>query len=249
MNESAAPAIVTRGLSKRFAARTALHEVNLEVAPGESVALYGPNGAGKTTLLKLLTLGLRPTSGSFEVAGLTPGRQDQAIRRLVGLISHESFLYDDLTARQNLEFFAGMYGVEDPSGRAGQLLDEVGLTRRADDPVRTFSRGMRQRVSLARALVHDPQVVFLDEPFAGLDPAAARMLCGWLGRLRDEARTVVLVTHDVSRGLELCDRWILLSRGRIADGGSCAGITPAQLEGRLVDGATAPGLVAPGSPP
>jgi len=236
MGEPAPPAAIqTTGLSKRFGAIHALARLDLTVAEGESLALFGPNGAGKTTLIRILTLGLRPSDGSFRIAGLDPRRQDRTIRGRIGVISHQSFLYDDLTARQNLEFFGKIYGVSQPASRAEQLLETVGLTARADDAVGNFSRGMLQRASLARALIHDPRIVFLDEPFTGLDPHGARTLRHTLARLRRERRTVLLVTHDLYQGLELSDRWLILDRGRIADHGESAGTDPAAFERDYLD--------------
>jgi len=216
-------AITASGLSKKFGAVRAVEDLSFSVAVGECVALFGLNGAGKTTLLRLLTGSLRLTSGSFSIFGLDPDRDDLEIRRRIGLISHQSFLYDDLTARQNLEFYARLYAVPDAAGRAAELLDKMELGARADDAVGTFSRGMQQRVSLARALVHRPQLLFLDEPFTGLDPRAARALRAMLERIRNERRTILMTTHDLARGLELSDRWIILSRGRILDQGRSAG--------------------------
>jgi heme exporter protein A len=224
------PAIETRSVTKRFGAVAALQSVDLRVETGESLALFGPNGAGKTTLIRILTLGLKPASGAFRVAGRDPGSDPLGIRQRIGLISHQSLLYDQLTAAENLEFFARLYGVEAPRRRSAELLDTIGLGHRADDPVGTLSRGMQQRVSIVRALVHDPPVVFLDEPFAGLDPLASGMLRETLERLRSRARTVLLVTHDLRRGLELSDRWVLLSRGRIVEGGSSGATDPATFE-------------------
>jgi heme exporter protein A len=212
--------IETKDLSKQFGALHALDGLDLRVGRGESIALFGPNGAGKTTLIRILTLSLRPSGGSFHIEGLDPRREDLRIRERIGLISHQSFLYDDLTAVQNLEFFARLYGVDDPTGRATELLSSFGLAHRGADPLRTYSRGMQQRVSLARALVHDPKLIFLDEPFSGLDPHAARMLRGTLERLRGDGRTILLVTHNLSEGLELSDRWIILREGRIAADGA-----------------------------
>jgi heme exporter protein A len=178
----------------------------------------------------MLTLNLRPSEGSFTIEGYDPAKQDLEIRQRIGVISHQSFLYDDLTARQNLEFFGRLYGVADATARAEELLRNVGLSTRADDPVRTFSRGMQQRVSLARALVHDPRIVLLDEPFTGLDPHAARTLRSMLDSLREKGRTVFLVTHNLSRGLELTDRWMVLSRGRVVEEGPSADTDPAAFE-------------------
>ncbi|HXV75218.1 MAG TPA: ABC transporter ATP-binding protein [Candidatus Polarisedimenticolaceae bacterium] len=229
-DEHPAPAIRTENLSKHYGAIHALNRMNLSFEAGESVALFGPNGAGKTTLIRILTLSLRPSSGSFRIAGLDPRRDDLAIRRQIGVISHQSYLYDDLTARQNLEFFAGLYGVDDPRRRTAALLDSVGLAARADDPVRTFSRGMQQRASLARALVHEPQIVFLDEPFTGLDPHGAMTLRDTLERLRQQRRTIVMVTHNLARGLELADRWLILARGRVVDEGRSGEVDRAAFE-------------------
>jgi len=227
---SSSSAIAAERLCKKFGAVRAVQDVSFNIAAGECVALFGLNGAGKTTLLRLLTGSLRLTSGSFTIEGLDPRRDDLEIRARIGLISHQSFLYDDLTARQNLEFFARLYAVPNPARRAAELLDEMALTARADDAVCTFSRGMQQRVSLARALVHQPALIFLDEPFTGLDPQAARTLRAMLERIRDERRTILMTTHDLARGLELSDRWMILSRGRIIDQGASAGSDPARLQ-------------------
>jgi heme exporter protein A len=240
------PAIETHDLTRRFGAITAVDRLSISVEPGESLAVFGPNGAGKTTLIRLLTLALRSTQGSFALDGLDPRADDLAIRRRIGVISHQSFLYDDLTARQNLEFFGRLYGVADPRARAAELLHTVGLEARADDPVRAYSRGMQQRVSLARALVHEPRIVFLDEPFTGLDPRAARTLRATLEQLREEGRTVFLVTHNLARGLELSDRWLLLSRGRIVDEGPSAGTDRAAFERDFFERVEQPAAVEPG---
>ncbi len=228
-------AISIEALAKRFDTVQALDGVDLEVASGESLAVFGPNGAGKTTLIRILSLGLGPSGGSFRVAGLDPRKHDRMIRQSIGVISHQTFLYDDLSARQNLEFFAGLYGVEHPSRRADDLLDSLGLTHRAEDAVASLSHGMQQRLSLARALVHDPRIVLLDEPFSGLDPRAARMVRTTLERLRSEGRTVLLVTHDLARGLELCERWLILSQGRIVARGHSNEVDPASFEPSYFD--------------
>ena len=149
-------------------------------------------------------------------------------------------LYDSLTASENLEFFARLYGVRNPRKRSTELLEAIGLPHRAADPVGTLSRGMQQRVSIARALVHDPDLVFLDEPFAGLDPRAAATLHESLRSLRDRGRTVLLVTHDLRRGLELCDRWLLLIRGEFTDGGRAEGTDAAALEQAFARGPERP---------
>jgi heme exporter protein A len=224
-------AIETQGLTKHFGALAALKRVDLRIASRESVALFGPNGAGKTTLIRILTLCLKATSGTIRIAGMDPRSDHLAIRQRIGLISHQSLLYDQLTAAENLEFFARLYGVADPRARAIELLDTIGLGHRAADPVGMLSRGMQQRVSIARALVHDPPVVFLDEPFTGLDPHAAEMLRTTLDGLRTRGKAIVLVTHNLRQGLELSDRWLLLSRGRIIDQGQSTEADPAAFEG------------------
>ncbi|MDB4324832.1 ABC transporter ATP-binding protein [bacterium] len=233
-------AIRTDGLTKRFAARRALRGVDLTLEAGSSLAVFGPNGAGKTTLIRVLTLGLKPTDGRFTVAGCDPGREAMALRQAIGVISHRSYLYEDLTAAQNLEFFARLYGVSDPRECAARLLDELELSRRADDAVHTLSRGLRQRVSLARALVHEPKLVFLDEPFTGLDPHAADLLRKTLERLRERGRTVFLVTHNLVEGLGLCDRFIVLSRGRVVDQGASADVDRIGFERRYFEAVSRP---------
>ncbi len=202
-------------LTKRYGARVALDRVSLEVRRGTSLAVFGPNGAGKTTLIRILASSLRPTSGTLRIAGRDPRGHDLETKARIGLISHQTFLYDDLTARENLAFFARLYGTPNVSARADSLLDSLDLFDRADDPVRTFSRGMQQRLSLARSLIHDPEIIFLDEPFTGLDPHAASVLETTLTRLRENGRTLLVTTHDLSRGLDLSDRWIILSRGSL----------------------------------
>jgi len=231
VSEAAGPpaAIETTDLTKRFGAIQAVDRLTLRVADGESVALFGPNGAGKTTLIRILTLALRASDGSFRIAGLDPRREDLEIRRRIGVISHHSYLYDDLTARQNLEFFGRIYGVERPGERARTA--RAGRARRA--------RRRRGRHVLARdaaapvarpRLVHEPRIVFLDEPFTGLDPHGARTLSGTLERLRQERRTVVMVTHNLTQGLELAERWLILARGRVVDQGRSADVDPRSFE-------------------
>ena len=220
--------------------RRALDGVDLSVAPGESLAVFGPNGAGKTTLLRILTLGLAPDCGTFHVAGRDPRREGRTIRGEIGVISHESYLYDDLTVRQNLEFFGRLYGVAKARERVLALLEEFEMAHRADDAVASLSRGLRQRASLARALVHDPPIVVLDEPFSGLDPHAADLLCETLSRLRRERRTIVLVTHDLRQGLELSDRWVILQRGKVAALGRSAETDPLDFQPGVFDPLTRP---------
>jgi heme exporter protein A len=193
----------------------ALRGVDLEVRPGEFVTIVGPNGAGKTTLLRVLATLSRPTHGQVSIAGHTLPKGADHARRQIGLLSHQPLLYGDLTAEENLRFFGKMYGVLNLEARILDLLDKVELIDRRTDRARTFSRGMQQRLAIARALLHDPAVVLLDEPFTGLDPHASDRLEELLHVLRDGRRTVVMTIHDLERGWAMCDRALVLARGKI----------------------------------
>lgn len=224
----AAPALSARGLTRRFGARVALDRVDLDLAAGEAVAVFGPNGAGKTTLLRLLSRSLAPSAGTVTIG--ENASDDLAARAEVGVLSHHSFLYDDLTAMDNLVFFGKLHGVSDPAGRARDLLEIAGLQTRADDAVRGFSRGMQQRLALARALVHEPAILLLDEPFSGLDPDASASLRRTLRSEREAGRALLMTTHDLGEGLDLSDRWLFLSRGRIVTQGDSRSADRAALE-------------------
>ena len=206
--------INVHGLTKSFGPRAALAGVNLAVGAGEFVTLVGPNGAGKTTLLRVLATLTKPTSGAVRIAGLDPTREGERVRRHIGFLSHRTLLYDDLTAGQNLRFYARMYDLNDET-RIIDLLKRVGLATRQHDLVRTFSRGMQQRLSVARAVLHRPSVLLLDEPYTGLDPNAAQVLTGLLADLAEEGCTVLLTTHNLERGLALGRRVVVLARGRV----------------------------------
>lgn len=219
----AAPVIAAHGLGRRFAGVTALAGVDVTVQPGESIAVFGPNGAGKTTLLRLLATLLRPTTGTLALFGESVGSGDTAARRRIGVLSHRSFLYPDLTPAENLDFYARMYGVPDPATRVRTLLDTVGVRGWAHRPVRTLSRGLEQRCGVARALLHAPDLLLLDEPFAGLDVDAAAMLTGQLAAARSRGATVVMATHDVERAPELATRALVLRRGVLVWDGSIRG--------------------------
>src|SRR5262245_58092843 len=206
-------------LTRRFGARVALDRLDLTVAAGEALAIFGPNGAGKSTLCRLLASTLKPTSGTIRVAGKDPRRHERAVKRMFGVVSHHTFLYDALSDRENLLFFARLSWVRAPWARVDALLHAVGLDDRADYPVRGFSRGMQQRVALSRALLPEPEILLLDEPFTGLDREATRWLESTIRDLHARGSTVLLVTHDPARGLALSDRWIELSRGRLTASG------------------------------
>ncbi len=207
-------AVEVAELSKCFGPVRALRGVTLAVPEGESLVIFGPNGAGKTTLLKILATLVRPTSGRVRLFGSDP-RADGRARGLIGLVSHASYLYAGLTARENLVFTARMYGVRDPEARADRMLDLVGLAGRGGDLVRTYSRGMMQRLSIARALVHDPPLLLLDEPYTGLDRSAAQTFTNLLLAMRG-TRTIILTTHSIEQGVALCDRVAILVDGEVA---------------------------------
>ncbi len=193
----------------------ALRGIDLDIRPGEFVTIAGPNGAGKTTLLRILATLSRPTGGQVSIAGHALPKGADDARRQIGLLSHQPLLYGDLTAEENLQFFGRMYDVPDLHRRAQERLDEVGLLERRGDRTRTFSRGMQQRLAIARALLHDPSVVLLDEPFTGLDPEASDRLEALLRQINDGRRTVVMTIHDLERGWALCDRALVIARGKL----------------------------------
>lgn len=208
--------IVVRKLIKRFGLKTVLKNLEFEVEQGEFVALLGPNGAGKTTFLRILASLSRPSFGEVRIAGYPLPAQAAAVRRRLGVVSHQPLLYGDLTAEENLRFYGRMYAVPELNGRIGEVLDIVGLGRRHRDLVRTFSRGMQQRLAIGRAVLHDPDVLLLDEPHTGLDQDACAMLDAVLSEVAAQGRTVVMTSHDLARTADLASRFDVLSRGAIA---------------------------------
>ncbi|MZH46327.1 MAG: heme ABC exporter ATP-binding protein CcmA [Nitrospinae bacterium] len=209
-------AIEVRQLRKEFGVLKAVDGISFDLKRGEFLSVFGPNGAGKTTLIKILTGLTRPSSGSARVAGYEVEEGMAEMRREIGVISHSSALYADLTPMENLIFFGKMYGVERPYESALNALEDVGLAPRRNDRVRTFSRGMLQRLSIARAILHDPSILFLDEPFTGLDIHASNVLKEHLQSLHDKKRTILMTTHDISCGLEMCDKVALQVMGQFA---------------------------------
>ena len=214
--ESLENAIEVRHLRKAFGTLKAVDGVDFELKQGEFLTVFGPNGAGKTTLIKILAGLTRPSSGTAKVAGFDVAEGHPEMRKEIGIISHATALYADLTPLENLIFFARMHGLKQPEDRALKVIEEVGLSPRRNDRVRTFSRGMLQRLSIARAVLHDPAILFLDEPFTGLDLHATNVLKEHLQRLHDRHRTILMTTHDISCGLEMCDKVALQVQGKFA---------------------------------
>ena len=203
-------------LGRAFGAQRALSDLDLEIHAGESLTIFGPNGAGKTTLVKLLGTVLQPTAGTLRLFGQDAvNKPSPAARRRIGVVSHASFLYGDLTAVENLRFYAKLFAVANPESRIDEMLAEVGLAAWRERPLRSFSSGMAQRLALARAFLHDPELLLLDEPYTGLDPQAVAHLQEILIRFHGRGRTIVLTTHDIARGLEVCDRAAILAGGRL----------------------------------
>jgi heme exporter protein A len=213
--ESSHPAVEADSVCRSYGRRRALDGVSFSLNAGECLALFGPNGAGKTTLLRIVAGLLKPTSGTVRVGGQSL-REDAATRARVGLVSHQSMLYRALTSRENLEFTAKLYGLPDPRAAADRALERMHMTDRANTPVRALSRGLQQRVSIARAIVHEPSVVLLDEPYTGLDAAGSAALTDTLRLLRSHGATMLLVTHSVDEGLAIASHAAIMTAGRIA---------------------------------
>jgi heme exporter protein A len=210
------------GVEKRFGRVTALRGVDFEIQPGESVSILGANGAGKSTLLRILAGLSRPSAGRFEArrkdaeaSAAAPPLTRDALRGEIGYVGHATLVYGELSARENLLFAARLHGAKPSKDRLDQILIDVGLQEVSDRRAGTFSRGMSQRLSIARAIVHDPHVLLLDEPFTGLDESSAERLSTQLSSLSTGGRTLILVTHDPRRAIELSDRAIVLHRGEI----------------------------------
>jgi heme exporter protein A len=217
-----APALALEGLRKRFGRTYAVDGITLEIPAGAAVALFGANGAGKTTLLRLCATLLRPTAGSVSVFGIDAQRQGPAARRRLGVLGHDSFLYADLSATENLLFYARLFGLAEPGTRVAAMLERLDLVGWAQRPVRTLSRGLMQRCALARALLHQPELLLLDEPFSGLDVHATSGLQEVLAQAHRDGTTIVMSTHDVGQGLALCSTALVLRAGRIAFHGAVA---------------------------
>jgi ABC-2 type transport system ATP-binding protein len=198
--------IQTQNLTRRFGDILAVDRLTLKVEPGEIFGFLGPNGAGKTTTIRMLAGLIAPSSGEATVAGCRLGREDSTLRRRIGVLTETPGLYDGLSAQANLAFFAELYGVPNPDAAVNHYLAWLGLSERRFEAAGTFSKGMRQKLAIARALLHEPQVVFLDEPTSGLDPEAAHLVRDFIAELRREGRTIFLCTHNLDEADRLCDR-------------------------------------------
>ncbi len=225
----AEPIIQIQGLTKRFGERTAIEELSLQVEKGEAVALLGPNGAGKTTTVRVLTCLLRPTSGSARVLGrnVEDPTESRYIRSRVGLLTESPGLYDRATTRYNLLYFARLYGLDRCERSVEKYLRQLDLWDHRNAPAAALSKGLKQRLAIARSLLHEPEILFLDEPTSGLDPSAARKLRDSLLQLKAEGRTVLLTTHNLGEAERLADRIVVLKTRLVAIG------TPAALRERL----------------
>lgn len=198
--------IITQNLTKKFDQITAVENLTLEIPEGEVFGFLGPNGAGKTTTVRMLTSLISPTNGSATVNGFTIGKQDIDIRRSVGLLTETPGMYDNLSAERNLDIYARLYEVQDPASQVEKYLRFLGLWERRHDPAATFSKGMKQKLAIARALLHEPRTVFLDEPTAGLDPEAARLVRDFILEIKEQGRTIFICTHNLDEADRLCDR-------------------------------------------
>jgi heme ABC exporter ATP-binding subunit CcmA len=223
-------AIALRGLSRAYGDHLALRDVSLELGPGETLAVLGPNGAGKTTLLRILATLLRPTEGEVAVLGAALPREGWKIRARIGFLGHEPLLYRELTVAENLAFHGRLYGLEgDGEGRAAELLERVGMDAAADVRVNELSAGMRQRVAVCRALLHEPELLLLDEPHAHLDPGASELVEPLIGP--GSGHTRVLVTHDPGAGLRGADRVLALRRdGAVAISAAAGSVARADID-------------------
>ena len=215
MSDSSTSFLQIEQLRKSYGSREALRGIDLELQRGEFLCLFGPNGAGKSTLLKCIATLLRPSGGTVRVQGYDLKEQSEEYRARLGMVSHQSFVYQDLTLLENLEFYAALYGIDNPRERSLALLDQVNLADRFDMPAANLSRGMQQRLSIARALVNDPELLLLDEPYTGLDEHAASLLRDQLQILHDRQRTIIMVTHNLRRGMEAATRLGILVRGEL----------------------------------
>jgi heme exporter protein A len=209
--------IEIKNLTKQADNKLILRGVDLSINQGETVAILGPNGAGKSTLLKVLATLIKPTSGHVKINGLDLKKDHIEVKKLFGYLPHSSLLYDHYTPLENLVFFGELYGVKDVENIARELVKEVGLSFFINEPVKNFSRGMIQRIAIARAIIHEPKIMLLDEPHTGLDQGAISILNNVVLSMKEKGCTTLMVTHDFKQAAEICDRIIIVKNGKIAD--------------------------------
>ncbi|MEA1869314.1 MAG: ABC transporter ATP-binding protein [Euryarchaeota archaeon] len=203
-------------ITKNFGSMTVLDNVNFSVKGGEFLTIVGPNGAGKTTLIKIMATLVNATGGTVEIGGFNVKKYPEKVRGVIGVISHNTYLYNELTAGENLKFFGKMYAIPEIDRRVDEVLGETGLSKRKHDRVGTFSRGMKQRLSIARAILHNPAVMLLDEPYTGLDQQASASLESVLDSLTGSGITTIMISHDLKRGLALADQVMIMASGTVA---------------------------------
>lgn len=222
-------AIELKGVTRGFGKNLVLRRIDLQVETGKFLTVFGSNGAGKTTLIKVLATLLRPAEGTVRIAGLDSQKNLKEVLLQIGVIGHHTFLYNELSAYENLKFYGRMYDVPDLEERIRDLISRVGLSSRLNDKVGTLSHGMQKRISIARAMLHNPSIILLDEPETGLDQNACSILYELLSSFHAEGRTIVMTTHNLERGLELCNHVAILAGGRIAYEDSSQSLNPATL--------------------
>ena len=218
------------GIEKSFGNMRVLEGIDLKVKRGEFLTIIGPNGAGKTTLLKILSTLMKPSSGEGKIVGFDLKQEEENLRREIGMLSHYTFLYENLTAYENLKFYGRLYQVKNIEKEIERVIEEVGLENRLHDTVRTFSRGMKQRLSIARSIIHNPSLLLLDEPYTGLDRWSGKKFKDMLKRFHGRGKTIIMTTHNLSFSLELGDRVIILSLGKIVHEQPVGGISLLELE-------------------
>ena len=209
--------IEIKKLTKQADNKLILRGIDLSITQGETVAILGPNGAGKSTLLKVLATLIKPTSGLVKINGLDLKKDHIEVKKMFGYLPHSSLLYDHYTPIENLVFFGNLYGVKNVEDRARKLVNEVGLSFFINEPVKNFSRGMIQRIAIARAIIHEPKIMLLDEPHTGLDQGAISILNNVVLSMKQKGCTTLMVTHDFKQAAEICDRIIIVKNGKIAD--------------------------------
>lgn len=209
--------IEIKGLTKQADDKLILRGIDLKVQTGETVAILGPNGAGKSTILKVIATLMKPTSGTVNINGLELKKHSMKIKKMLGYLPHSSLLYEHYSPIENLVFYGSAYGIDDPGTRAVELVRQVGLSYFQNEPVKNFSRGMIQRIAIARAIIHDPLLLLLDEPHTGLDQGAIAILNQVILSMKNQGTTTLMVTHDLKQAAEICDRAIIIKNGRVVE--------------------------------